>query len=191
MRVKAVALVTAAAMALAGCVTPPMGPTIPVSPGSGKSPAAFQQDEQACEDYASQRVAGQADEANDRAIGSTLLGAALGAGLGAAVGGGRGAGIGAASGAVVGTAVGSNQSANAQYSLQRRYNIAYAECMTSHGDSVPQGGYPSRYYGPPPPGYGPPPPGYGPPPPPGYGPPPPGYGPPPPPGYGPPPPPGN
>lgn len=169
MKLKAIALITAAATALSGCVTPPMGPTIPANPGPNKSFAAYQQDEQACEGYASQRVAGQADEANNRAIGSALLGTALGAGLGAAVGGGRGAGIGAASGAVVGTAVGSNQSAHAQYSVQQRYNIAYGECMTSHGDTVqwapgypypPPGAYPPP---PPPPGAYPPPP-----PPPGY-----------------------
>jgi hypothetical protein len=153
-----------------------MGPTVYVAPGGHKSPAAFEQDEQACEDYANQRTAGQADAANNKAIGSAIIGTALGAGLGAAVGGGRGAGIGAASGAVVGTAVGSDQSAHAQYSLQQRYNIAYAGCMTSRGNSAPQGYGPGGY--PPPPGY------YGPPPPPGYGPPPPGYyPPPPPPGY--------
>jgi len=170
MKVKAIALVTAAAAMLSGCVTPPMGPTVYVAPGPNKSQAAFEQDEQACEDYAYQRTAGQAGAANNRAIGSAVIGTALGAGLGAAVGGGRGAGIGAASGAVVGTAVGSDQSAHAQYSLQQRYDIAYAGCMTSRGNSSgPQGyGPPPGYYGPPPPGYGPPP-GYPPPPPPpGY-----------------------
>jgi hypothetical protein len=167
MKFRVTALISAAAVALTGCVTPPMGPTIPASPGPNKPWAAYQQDEQACEQYASNRVAGQADAANNRAFGSALLGTALGAGLGAAVGGGRGAAVGAASGAVVGTAVGSNQSGRAQYSLQQRYNIAYGECMSSHGDSVGWGrGYP---YPPPPPGAYPPPPGaYPPPPPPNY-----------------------
>lgn len=167
MKRNALALVAATAAVLAGCVTPPMGPTIPSNPGPNKTFAAYQQDEVFCEDYASHRVAGQADAANDRAFGSALLGTALGAGLGAAVGGGRGAGIGAASGAVVGTAVGANQSQHAQWSLQQRYNIAYGECMTAHGNQVPGGYYPPGYYPPPPPppGYYPPPP---PPPPPGY-----------------------
>lgn len=162
MKFKAIALITAAATFLSGCVTPPMGPTIPASPAPNKPWAAYQQDEQVCEDYASQRVAGQADTANNRAIGSALIGTALGAGLGAAVGGGRGAAVGAASGAVVGTAVGANQSGHAQYSLQQRYNIAYGECMTSHGDTVqwapgypypPPGAYPPPPLPPPPPGY--------------------------------------
>lgn len=170
MKARVALFVTAAAAVLSGCVTPPMGPTVYVGPGRNKSPAAFEQDEQACEDYANQRTAGQAEAANNRAVGTALIGTALGAGLGAAVGGGHGAGIGAASGAVVGTAVGSNQSAHAQWSLQDRYNIAYAQCMQTHGNNVPQGSYPRGYY-PPPAGY------YPPPPPPGY------YPPPPPPGY--------
>ncbi len=160
MKFRTILSITAAATILSGCVTTPMGPTIPASPGPNKPWAAYQQDEQVCEDYAHQRVAGQAEAANNRAVGSALIGTALGAGLGAAVGGGRGAGIGAASGAVVGTAVGANQSGHAQYSLQQRYNIAYGECMTSHGDVVQWApGYP---YPPPPSGYPPPPP------PPGY-----------------------
>lgn len=167
MRTRTIAMMTAAAALLSGCVTPPPGPTIAASPGPNKPWAVFQQDEQSCEQYASQRVAGQADEANNRAVGSGVLATLLGAGLGAAVGGGRGAGVGAASGAVVGTAVGANQSGRAQYSLQQRYNIAYGECMTGHGNTVhwgpgypPPGGYPPP---PPPPAPYPPPP-----PPPGY-----------------------
>jgi len=162
-------LVASVAGLISGCVTPPMGPTVPVMPGPNKSLEAFQQDEAACQDYAGQRTAGGAEAANNTAIGEGILGTALGAGLGAAVGGGRGAAIGAASGAVVGTAVGSDTSAHAQYSLQQRYDMAYAQCMSTKGDQVPQmGRHPRRR---PPPDYGPPPPppGYGPPPPPpGY-----------------------
>ncbi len=155
---RAVVLTTALATVLSGCVTPPMGPTIPVMPGPNKSLQAFQADESTCEGYASQRVAGGAEAANNTAIGEGLLGTALGAGLGAAVGGGRGAAIGAASGAVVGTGVGANTSAGAQYSLQRRYDVAYAQCMQTQGNRVQ---HPRRAY--PPPGpypYPPPPPPY-------------------------------
>jgi|SRR5215469_11480595 len=159
-------LVTVAAGLVGGCVTEPMGPTIPVMPGPNKSLEAFQQDESVCEDYASQRVAGQVQAENNKAVTEGILGTALGAGLGAAVGGGRGAAIGAASGAVVGTAVGANTSNWAQMSVQQRYDFSYAQCMQTKGDQVPQMGprHPSR----PPPPYGvpPPPPSYGPPPPP-------------------------
>jgi uncharacterized protein YcfJ len=166
-RIRTILTITAAAAFVSACVTPPMGPTVRVMPGHNKSLEAFQQDETVCEQYASQRVAGGAEAANNQAIGEGLLGTALGAGLGAAVGGGRGAAIGAASGAVVGTAVGSNASEGAQMSLQRRYDMAYAQCMSTKGNQVPgpRRGPPPGYYGPPgpPPGYGPPPP-----PPPGY-----------------------
>lgn len=158
---RAIVLTTALATMLSGCVTEPMGPTIPVMPGQNKSLQAFQADESTCESYASQRVAGGAEAANNTAIGEGLLGTALGAGLGAAVGGGRGAAIGAASGAVVGTGVGANTSAGAQMSLQRRYDIAYAQCMQTRGNKVP--GHLRRGYPPPPP-----PGAYPPPPPPGY-----------------------
>jgi hypothetical protein len=163
-RIRTIFLSTALAGLVSGCVTPPMGPSIPVMPGPNKSLDAFQQDEGVCEDFASHRVAGQAEAANNTALGEGLLGTALGAGLGAAVGGGRGAAIGAASGAVVGTSVGANTSAYAQMSLQQRYDMSYAQCMQTKGDQVPGARHPRRY---PPPGYYPPPPGYPPPPPPG------------------------
>ena len=153
-----IATMTAASL-LAGCVTAPMGPTIPVMPGPSKSLEAFQADEATCEQYASNRVAGQAEAANNTAIGQALIGTALGAGLGAAVGGGRGAAVGAASGAVVGTAVGANTSGWAQMSVQQRYDVSYAQCMETKGNHVPGPRHPRR----PPPGYYPPPP-----PPPGY-----------------------
>jgi hypothetical protein len=165
-KIRTALLMTVTAGLIAGCVTPPMGPTVPVMPGQGKSLEAFQQDEAVCENYASQRTAGQAEAANNKAITEGVLGTALGAGLGAAIGGGRGAAIGAGSGAVVGTAVGANTSDWAQMSIQQRYDFAYAQCMQTKGDQVPNMGprHPRRYPPPPPPpGYGPPPP-----PPPGY-----------------------
>lgn len=170
MKFRVPGLVLGACALVTGCVTPPMGPTIPVMPGDRKPFAAFQRDDAECQDYASSRTQGGADRANNKALTEGLLGTALGAGLGAAVGGGHGAAVGAASGAVVGTAVGANTSAHAQYSLQDRYNIAYAQCMSSKGNKVewgpPGGYYGPRAYGPPPP---PPPPPYPPPPPPqGY-----------------------
>jgi hypothetical protein len=182
MKIRSVVAMSLTAALLAGCVTPPMGPTIPVMPGPNVKTGAFEQDDGACRDFASSRVAGGAEAANNKAVGETLLGAALGAGLGAAVGGGRGAGIGAAAGGIVGAGAGSNTSGHAQYSLQQQYNIAYAQCMSTKGYKASWGprarygyGYPPPgAYGPPPGAYGPPPGAY-PPPPPGPPPPPPGY----------------
>jgi hypothetical protein len=181
----------AAMLILTGCAATPMGPTVSVMPGPNKPFQLFQDDDLSCRQFANQQVAGQADAANNRAVGGAILGTVLGAGLGAAVGGGRGAAIGAGAGAVVGTGVGANGSQWSQLSIQQQYNVAYQQCMYSRGNQIP-GGYRRVYGAPPPP---PPPPGYPPPPPdsyappPGYGAPPPGYNGGPPPGYPPPPPP--
>lgn len=163
----------AALFALAGCAQRPLGPSVAVMPAPNKPFQAFEEDQAVCKQYASQQVAGQAERANNSAVGSALIGTVLGAGLGAAIGGGRGAAIGAASGAGVGTVVGANGSTYSNMSIQRRYDIAYSQCMYARGNQVP--GYvaaPTRYAEPPPP---PPPSGYPPPPPPpsGYPPPPP------------------
>jgi len=185
---KTVAASLSVIIALAGCAETPMGPRVRVLPAANKPFEVFQQDEATCRQYATDQVAGEAEHANEKAIGTTLLGAALGAGLGAAVGGGRGAGIGAAGGGVVGTAVGADGSQRTQSSIQQQYDNAYAQCMYAKGNQVappmvrvmppPMVVYPAPpvVYVPPPPVYYPPPPVvYAPPPPP---PPPGGYAPP-------------
>ncbi len=160
---------------LSGCVTQPLGPSFSAMPPQGKSLQAFNADEDACQQYAGDRVAGRVKEANDRVTTSTIVGTAIGAGLGAAVGNTRGAVVGGAAGAAIGN--GASEPGWKQGDVQRAYDAAYAQCMTSRGNTVPTfGGPPPRGYRgdygpPPPPGYGPPPPGAYPPPPP----PPPGY----------------
>ena len=136
-------------LTLAGCATAPQGPTVAVMPGPNKPFEVFQQDQILCKDYANSQVAGQADRANERALGAAAIGTVLGAGLGAAVGGGRGAAIGAGSGAVVGTAVGTSSSYDDNLSLQDRYNITYQQCMYAKGNQVP--GYAPQVAPPPPP----------------------------------------
>ena len=145
----AVAGVAALAL-LAGCATEPLGPTVAVMPGQNKSFDQFTQDQSVCTAYASQRVGGQAQVANDQAVGGAILGTALGAGIGAAAGGGTGAAIGAASGALAGTTLGAGYSGRAGYAVQQQYNIAYAQCMAGHGNQVPTSqaayGPPAGYY---------------------------------------------
>lgn len=163
MNTTAVAASIIAAFMVAGCATQPDGPDVPVAPGAGKSWNAFQQDDYACRDFANGRVAGRAQNTNDHAILSTIIGAGLGAALGGAVGGGNGAGIGAAAGGVAGSAYGANDTERSQYRLQRQYDLAYAQCMAAKGNDVPPPfGYRHRRdrdYGPPPrDDYGPPPP---------------------------------
>jgi uncharacterized protein YcfJ len=135
-----------AALTLAGCVSRPTGPTAAVMPGPGKSFDAFQADDAACRSYAD-RTIGNADEsANERQIGTAVLGTVLGAGLGAAVGGGSGAAIGAGAGAIGGTAVGGANAGGAQHSLQQRYNIAYEQCMATKGNRLPEPAHVTYYY---------------------------------------------
>jgi hypothetical protein len=176
-----------AVLVLSGCASTPTHPTVEARPPANKPFEVFQADQAACESYAHDQVAGEADSANSKAIGATLIGAALGAGIGAAAGGGHGAGVGAAIGGTAGTAVGANGSAHEQRSIQVQYDNAYSACMSSKGNIVAQpvvhrtvtviqpvyaAPPPVVYVAPPPPvGYAPPPPAYGPPPS-GYGPPP-------------------
>ena len=135
-RLAAISLL-AGAVALAGCAAPPFGPTVPVMPGPGKSFGAFQDDQAMCRSFAQSQVAGQADAANQRAVGSAVVGTVIGAGLGAVLGGGRGAAIGAASGAGFGASVGASGSAGEQFGIQARYDDAFAQCMYSQGNQVP------------------------------------------------------
>ena len=161
---------------LNACASEPIGPTVAVMPAPGKPFDVFQGDQALCKQFAGSEVQGGAQSANNRQVGTALVGTLLGAGLGAAIGGGRGAGIGAGAGALGGTAVGAGPAGQAQASLQQRYNLAYSQCMYSRGNQIP--GYlpagappplPPGYAPPPPPrGYPPPPAGYPPPPPPGY-----------------------
>jgi hypothetical protein len=122
---------------LSGCAQTPLGPTVQVMPGPGKSFEAFTYDQAGCKQYATDTVAGQAQNANTRAVGAAAIGTVLGAGLGAAIGGGRGAAIGAGSGAVAGTGFGMGSSSGDQYGIQQQYDNAFAQCMYSKGDMVP------------------------------------------------------
>jgi uncharacterized protein YcfJ len=154
----------ATVIALAGCAPTVMAPTVPVMPGANKPFDQFAADQQTCQAYANSQTAPLAAQANNQAVGTTLLTTALGAGLGAAVGGGRGAAIGAASGAVVGGSMGAQGSSLAGMNIQQQYDVYYSQCMYSRGNQVP-GFSPNMYAIPPYPGPGgPPPPGYGPPP---------------------------
>ena len=159
--VKGVSSVAALAM-LAGCAMQPVGPTISVYPAPYKPFDVFLADQDECQDYAASRVAGGAEAANTRALGAAAVGTVLGLAVGAATGDGRAATVGAVGGGAVGATVGAGQSDDANFGLQRRYDIAFAQCMYAKGNQVP--GF-QRLAAPPPP---PPPGGPGAPPPPPY-----------------------
>lgn len=157
-RMAAIAAVSTVAL-LAGCATQPMGPMVAAMPGQGKSMDAFQQDENYCEQYASDRAQGRVQQADDKELRNGVVGAALGAGIGALAGNTKGAIAGGIIGGVLGGASGSGWD---QAHVQRVYDIGYAQCMKARGNDVGMGrDHPRRWrrdYAPPPPP--PPPPGY-------------------------------
>jgi hypothetical protein len=128
----------AALMTLAGCVAAPAAPTIPVVPGPGKSFAAFDADQAACQQYASTQLAPTVLTYNKFSVGSVALTTALGAGIGAAAAAGSGAASGATAGAVFGTGANAIAAGRVQPSLQQQYDIFYAYCMVKHGNRLPR-----------------------------------------------------
>jgi hypothetical protein len=146
-------------IAFFGCVSvvaaceevPPGGPTVMALPSPGKNLTTFEQDDGQCRAQAAAKIGnvspGQAG--TQAAVGSaavgTVLGAAAGSAIGAAAGNaGAGAAIGGAAGLAGGAAIGANNGTASEGDLQMRYDIAYTECMYSHGDTVqraPSGGY--------------------------------------------------
>lgn len=161
--------VGALCLAVGGCAsTGPAQPLVSVMPGKGKSYAAFQREDEACQGTAQRAIGNQSpgQAANDAAVSSAAVGTGLGALAGAAIGSlsgnvGAGAAIGAGTGLVAGGAVGSNRANQAGGSLQARYDTVYAQCMTASGNLVtapapppvvvyerPEPVYVERYYGP-------------------------------------------
>ena len=156
---RAMSVIAVSVFALGGCaVAPPTGPAVAVMPGKDKTFEAFQADDVACRQYASQQIGGvaPAQAATDTVAGSaavgTVLGAAAGAAIGAAAGNpAAGAAIGAGSGLALGTATGVSAANVSAGSLQQRYDLGYVQCMSAKGDSVPQNyGYPQTAYAYPP-----------------------------------------
>ena len=128
-----------------GCaITPPTGPNVVAMPGKDKSFEAFQADDAACRQYASAQIgySSPGDAATQSAVTSATLGTVLGAAAGAAIGAATGnpaagAAIGAGSGLFVGGATGLNAAEASGSALQRRYDIAYVQCMGAKGENVP------------------------------------------------------
>jgi hypothetical protein len=130
-------------LALSGCATIPTGPSVMVLPPPGKPFEAFQADDYACRQWAAQQAgAGPSETTNQTLANGAALGTIMGAGLGAAIGAasgaaGTGAAIGAASGLIGGTAIASGPAYGAGWEVQRRYDIAYQQCMYAKGNQIP------------------------------------------------------
>jgi hypothetical protein len=146
-------------IAVLGCVSavaaceevPPSGPTVMALPSAGKNLTTFEQEDGQCRTQAAAKIgnvspgkAGTQAAVGSAAVG-TVLGAAAGSAIGAAAGNaGAGAAIGGAAGLAGGAAIGADNAAASEGDLQMRYDIAYTQCMYSHGDTVqtpPLGSY--------------------------------------------------
>jgi hypothetical protein len=184
-------LVIAGAVLLTGCATLPTGPSVAVMPAPGKPFEVFMQEDSVCRMFADRSIKGSVNDiGTQNVLSGAAVGTAVGAVAGALSGGSQGAGTGAGVGLLAGAAMGSGNAGVAQYDSQRRYDIAYEQCMYAKGNQLPSmpasNGYyprhsaavyqaPPAYNAPPPPSYGAPPPAYNAPPPPSYGAPPPAY----------------
>jgi len=130
-------------LALGGCATSPTGPSVRVMPGPGKTFEQFQADDAVCRQWAGQQIGQSPQETiNQNAVTGAAIGTVIGAGLGAAIGAasgnaGTGAAIGAGSGLLVGTASGVNAGQVYGAEAQRRYDIAYMQCMHAKGNQIP------------------------------------------------------
>ncbi len=129
-------------VSLAGCVSPPSGPTVMAMPGTGKNYEQFKADDEICQAYARQNTYQGGQQASNNVAGNvaagTLVGAASGALIGAAShNAGQGAAVGAGVGLLVGSSMGNNTAWDSNRSLQQRYNAVYTQCMYAKGNQVP------------------------------------------------------
>jgi uncharacterized protein YcfJ len=141
------------AVLLAGCASIPEGPSVAVMPGPGKPFDQFNADNAICKEFASQQIGvNPNDVAREQVVTGAAAGAALGAASGALMGHsheGQTESM-AGAGLIVGSAAGANAASESTMTLQRRYDIAYQQCMYAKGNQIP--GYaPPRYAPPPPP----------------------------------------
>jgi len=129
-------------LVLAGCATVPTGPSVLVLPTPGKPFDVFQGEDLSCRRWAEQQIGLTPQQTinQNTAVGAaagTLLGAGLGAAIGAASGNpGMGAAIGAGSGLLGGTLAGASAGQAYGWEAQRRYDIAYQQCMYARGNQV-------------------------------------------------------
>ena len=137
------ALVALAALSLTACATVPAGPSVMVLPGAAKSFEQFQADDAVCRQWAAQGIGGSpGDTARQSAVSGAAIGTALGAAAGAAIGAaagnpGVGAAVGAGTGLLGGSAVGASAGHGYAFEAQRRYDMAYQQCMYAKGNQVP------------------------------------------------------
>ena len=123
---------------LSGCAQTPLGPTVQVMPGPGKSFDAFTYDQAGCKQFAEGAVAGQAQNANNRGVGAAAITTVSGRGT-------RGS---HRRRTRRGDRRGERRTGRHRYrrwarartskcGIQQQYDNAYAQCMYSKGKMVP------------------------------------------------------
>ncbi len=129
----------AATLLLSACANEPLAPSVAVMPPSGKPFEQFQNDDLVCRNFAQNQVGTNPNTlAHAQEATGAVAGAALGAVAGSLIGGGhQAAGVGAGLGLLGGSMVGAGSADQSGASLQRRYDIAYEQCMYSKGNVLP------------------------------------------------------
>lgn len=124
---------------LSACSTRPPGPSVAVMPGAGKPFEVFKFEDYECRQFAASSIN---QDPNDTAMRDTAKTAAAGVVLGAVAGAlmgdsGRSAATGAGIGLLGGSLVGSGVGGKSADDFQKRYDIAYQQCMYSKGNQIP------------------------------------------------------
>jgi uncharacterized protein YcfJ len=132
---RSAAMALVATTVLGACAFAPRGPSYPALPGSGKSLNQLHADDDYCRAYSRKLAEGNNNEA-DPAVAGAVAGTVLGAVAGAALGGRDGAAAGAGVGMLTGAMFGAEQSQYVGRDAQRRYDIAYTQCMYDFGHRV-------------------------------------------------------
>jgi hypothetical protein len=141
--VRALALPVGAALLVTACATVSQGPSVMVLPGTGKSFDQFQTDDGACRLWAAHQTGTTTQQAKtDTAVAGAAIGTAVGAAVGAAIGAAAGspaagAAVGAGVGLMGGTIGGVSAADGTHRTVQRRYDIAYMQCMYAKGNRIP------------------------------------------------------
>jgi uncharacterized protein YcfJ len=123
-------------------------------PAPGKPFEQFVADDAICQDFARRQVGVKPSEvASEQVVTGAAVGTAVGAAAGALMGGGhaRSTESMAGAGLLAGSAVGAGAAGESRWTLQRRYDIAYMQCMYAKGNQVPGYPQPTNIVPPPPP----------------------------------------
>ena|SRR5579863_4246574 len=132
---RTIAAAMAAVTLLGGCATDPIEPSVTVASADKKSPEAFQEDQAVCEAYANQQISDYADNP-PLTLAYIMVGGTLFPGLGWAWAGERGVVGGGVLGIGGGAWLGESEEEKARANAQKRYDLAYQQCMYVEGNKV-------------------------------------------------------